>query len=266
MGLTKHPVGMDPVIECTDCSFRYGEDLVVDEVRFDVGHGEAVALAGPNGAGKTTLLRLITGLLRPTSGTACIGGCPSANLSGRERAKRMAVVPQDTEFHFPYRVIDVVRMGRTPHLGFWGFETKADIEAAEQAIALCDLEDLAGRLVTRISGGERQRAIIARALAQRPQLLLLDEPMRSLDLRHTQDILDLLHRLRQQTDLSICMVSHDLNAVARFADRIVLMKNGRVTSDGPPGEVLTRDRLRETFDLEVEVLHTAEGHPVIVPA
>jgi iron complex transport system ATP-binding protein len=247
------------------CSFDYGREKVVDTFSLSIDKGEAVAIAGPNGAGKTTLLKLVTGLLRPTSGLVEVEGRPPADMVNRELARGLAVVPQDAAFYFPYRIRDVVRMGRTPYLGFWGFEAGEDLEAADAALAFCDLGHLADRLVTQVSGGERQRAIIARALAQQPRILVLDEPMRSLDPRHTQDVLGILARLRAEGGLTILVVSHDLNAMASFADRLVLMKNGREMCEGTPEEVLVPDALRETFDLDVEVLRSGSGRPVVVP-
>ena len=250
-------------VEVRGCSFGYDQNTVVDNVDLLVGEGEAVALAGPNGAGKTTLLKLVTGLLRPSSGEVRVAGRDPSRTPAQEFAQQVAVVPQDSEFHFPYTVRDVVRMGRMPYLGFWGFEERGDIEAAERMLAFCDLKHLEDRVISQVSGGERQRAVIARALAQSPRILILDEPMRSLDVRHIGDIVDILARIREQGNLTVVMVSHDLNTIAGAVDRLVLMKEGRVVSEGTPGEVLQPDILRETFGVQVEVLTASDGRPVV---
>jgi iron complex transport system ATP-binding protein len=251
-------------VEVRACRFGYDRDLVLDGVDLTVREGEAVALAGPNGAGKTTLLKLITGLLRPSAGEVRVAGRDPFKTPARAFARQVAVVPQDNEFHFPYTVRDVVRMGRMPYLGFWGFEEDHDLDEAERMLAFCDLTHLKHRVISQVSGGERQRAVIARALAQSPRILVLDEPMRSLDIRHTGEVLDILTRIRAECALTVVMVSHDLNTVAGAVDRLVLMKDGRVVGDGTPAEVMRPDVLRETFGVEVEVLTASGGRPVVV--
>jgi iron complex transport system ATP-binding protein len=243
---------------------RLASRAVLSGVDLDVAPGEVAGVLGRNGAGKTTLLRVACGLLGPDSGEVRVDGAPLAALDRRQRARALALVPQETRFPFPYSVAEVVLMGRAPHLGWLGFEARADLEAARAAMARLGIEALADRSVLELSGGERQLAVVARALAQEPRILLLDEPTAFLDLRHR---LAVLARVREHAAAggSALLVSHDLGLAARACDRIALLDGGRVVAAGPPGEVLTEELLREVFGIEARILAGPDGRPVVVP-
>ena len=243
---------------------RLGAHAVLTGVDLDVAPGEIVGLLGRNGAGKSTLLRIACGLLAPEAGTVQIDGQPVSGLDRRQRARAVALVPQETHFPFPFSVAEVVLMGRTPHLGWLGFESRRDLAAAQSAMEQLGIEDLAARSVLSLSGGERQLAVVARALAQGPRLLLLDEPTAFLDLRHRLQVLGRVRELAA-TGAGALVVSHDLAVAARSCDRLALLADGRILAAGPPAQVLTPALLREAFGIEADVLATRDGYPVVVP-
>jgi iron complex transport system ATP-binding protein len=253
-----------PELGVEQCAFRYNGRPVLSGVSLTVGDGEFVALCGPNGAGKSTLLRLISGALAPSNGKVALGGTPVANLPVRELARVLAVVPQETRFQFPYTVEEVIRMGRTPYLGYWGFEGDADIEATERALADVRMESLRHRMMFQLSGGEKQRAIVGRALAQEPELLLLDEPTQNLDPRHAAEIFEILRRIHQG-GISVLVVTHDLNLAARYADRMILLNNGSVEVQGRPDEVMNPEILQNLFGIEMRVVDGPDGRPAAIP-
>jgi iron complex transport system ATP-binding protein len=241
-----------------------GSRPILRDVTLALHPGEVLTLAGPNGAGKTTLFRVASRVLRPTAGSVTLLGRPLADWPRRELARVLAVVPQDATIAFPFRVGEVVLMGRSPHLGTLGFETRADLDCAREALARVGIEALADRSVLELSGGERQLVLLARALAQDPRVLLLDEPTAHLDLRHRVRVAALVRELVRD-GRSALVVSHDLGLASRSGDRIALMRGGELRALGRPREVLTPQLLRETFDVEAEVLETADGGLQVVP-
>ena len=243
---------------------RLGTRAVLEGVDLAVAPGEVVGVLGRNGVGKTTLLRVASGSLVPDAGRVLLDGRPLAAMSRRERARHVALVPQDTQVPFPFSVAELVLMGRTPHLGFLGFENAHDLEVARAALSRMGIEALADRSVLTLSGGERQLAMVARALAQEPSLLLLDEPTAFLDLRHRLEVLTVVRELAASGAAAL-VVSHDLGVAARFCDRLVLLGGGRVLASGPPREVLDPESLRAAFGIEAEVLTGSDGLPVVVP-
>jgi len=245
-------------------SVRLGERPVLDGVDLEVRAGEVVGLLGRNGAGKTTLLRVASGLLRPAAGSVSIEGRDAGALGRRERARAVALVPQETAVDFPFSVAEVVLMGRTPHLGWLGFEGARDLAVARAAMERLGIAALAERSILELSGGERQLAVVARALAQEPRLLLLDEPTAFLDLRHRIEVLAHVRAFAAAGGGAL-VVSHDLGIAARFCDRLVLIARGRVLVVGTPAEVLVPARLREAFEIEAAVLAGPDGQPVVVP-
>jgi len=249
---------------CEGVALRFGEHEVLREVSLEVPEGAVVALAGRNGAGKTTLLRIASRVLRPSAGRVSILGVPIDEFSRRDLAKQVAVVPQDTPVSFPFRVIEVVLMGRSPHLGVLGFESRADVSLARDVMARVGIEGLADRSILDLSGGERQLVLIARALTQEPRVLLLDEPTAHLDLAHRVAVLDLVRDFAHD-GRSALVVSHDLSLSARASDRLALLSEGLVLDCGTPADVLTPENLMTAFGIRADVIQAPDGSPLVVP-
>ena len=243
---------------------RLGGRPVLAGVDLVLGRGELLGVLGRNGAGKTTLLRIATGVVAPDAGAVGLGGRPLASLPRRALAREIAIVPQETSVPFPFSVTELVLMGRAPHLGLLGFETAADRRAAAAALERLGIAELADRSVLEISGGERQLAVVARALAQDARVLLLDEPTAHLDLERRLALLELARELVRE-GRSVLVVSHDLSLAGRFCDRVALLAGGRVAAAGEPAEILTPPRLREVFGVASEILRASDGSPVVVP-
>lgn len=229
----------------------------LDGVDLDVPAGGVYAILGPNGSGKSTLLRVLLGALAPQAGEARYAGRPLAEWTPRELARRIGVVPQAEELAFPITVRELVAMGRYPHLGNWRREGEADRVAIEQAMIRCDVLDLAGRPLATLSGGERQLVRIARALAQQPDTLVLDEPTAALDIRHEMEIFELVAALAATDGVTVVLVTHNINLAARYASRILLLDRGRVAAEGEPAAVLTRETVERVYRWPVVV----ERHP-----
>jgi iron complex transport system ATP-binding protein len=243
---------------------RLGGRPVLAGVDLALGEGELLGVLGRNGAGKTTLLRVATGVVAAHAGEVRLGGRPLATFPRRELAREVAIVPQETGVPFPFSVTELVLMARAPHLGLLGFETAADRRAAGAALERLGIAQLADRSVLEISGGERQLAVVARALAQDTRVLLLDEPTAHLDLERRLALLELSRDLVRE-GRSVLVVSHDLSLAARFCDRVALLAHGRVAALGEPDAILTPARLREVFGVESEILRASDGGPVVVP-
>lgn len=257
---------MAALIEASELCFGYGNKTVLRDVSLQVHRGEFVAIIGPNGSGKTTLLKLLTRVLRPQRGRIALEGHDYAHISARQLARRIAVAPQETPVLFPFSVTEVVLMGRAPYLPAFGFETHEDLEQARRAMEQTDVLHLADRAIGSLSSGEKQRAIIARALAQQPEILLLDEPTSSLDIKHQIDVYELLTGLNAANGLTVVIVSHDLNMAAQYARRMVLLREGTLYRDGPPGEVITRESIRKVYGAEVAIEYRGEERtPFVLP-
>jgi iron complex transport system ATP-binding protein len=258
------------IVSVQDVSFAYGRETtrssVLTGVSIDVPPGSIVGLLGPNGSGKTTLLRLMSGVLKPDTGAIQIDGAPIASLARRELARRLAVVPQETRTPFDFSVLDIVLMGRYPHLGPFELEGADDVEQARLALDATGTAALEHRAFATLSGGEKQRVIIAGALAQASQILLLDEPTAALDLRYQLEILTLLRTLNVERGITIVVSTHDLNFAAALCHSIVLLKDGRVLAQGATRDVLTSVNVRALYDVDVDVnFHPRAGHLTVVP-
>jgi iron complex transport system ATP-binding protein len=242
----------EPVIEARQLRFRYRADWVIDEVSLAVEAGEMLGIIGPNGSGKSTLLRLLSGVLPPAVGEIRVHGRPLSSYSRREIGQTIAVVPQETAIEFPFSVLEVVLMGRSPHLGGFAFEGDRDLEVARTALERGGVGEFEHRSIHELSGGERQRVVLARALAQETGILLLDEPAAFLDIRHAVEIYDLLKDLARE-GRSIVTVLHDLNLAALYCDRVALLKAGRLVQVGSPAAVITYATVTEVYGTEVYV-------------
>jgi iron complex transport system ATP-binding protein len=252
------------LVEASGVGFGYGGRPVLAQVAFAIRAGELVALCGPNGAGKSTLLRLLLGLHIPSAGEVRLGGAPVAALSRREIARRAALLPQDAPVDLPLTVREAVALGRLPHLDRFQPESAADAEAVVRALAATDTAGLAGRPVAELSGGERHRVHLARALAQEAPLLLLDEPIAGLDLSHQLQALDLL-RATVDAGRGALVALHDLSLAARRCDRMILLAAGRIQADDRPAVVLTPETLARVFSVRAEVRRDAEDRPFVLP-
>jgi len=251
----------DAVLEARRLRVGYDVREVIRDADLALRRGEFAGLIGPNGAGKTTLLRALAGRMRPEAGAVLLEGRPMAQRPRREVARLLAVVPQLSTPPFEFTVREIVAMGRTPHLGRLQGERTEDRDAIERALDLTDTAALAERPVTELSGGEFQRVVIARALAQEAPVMLLDEPAAHLDLGHQAAIFDLLVRLNREEGRSILCVSHDLNLAAQYCDRLIVLVDGRTVAQGRPAEVLTEARIAELYGARVQVDTGPHGRP-----
>lgn len=240
------------MIRAEQVSFGYGNgEPVLRDVSVELCEGEVLAIAGPNGSGKSTLVALLDGLLTPKCGRVLLGDRGIHEMSRLEVARAVGFVAQSAEFHFPLTVLEYVLQGRFARGHLLGFETDADVHAATRALELTGAGDFAARHLDELSGGERQRVTVARALAQEPRVLLLDEPTANLDIAHQIRILALVRRLARERRMAVAVVTHDLNLAAEFADRLILLSDGRIAGTGTAAEVLTPERIESVFGVPV---------------
>lgn len=245
---------------------RGARSFTLDDVSVTVDRGSLTGLLGPNGCGKTTLLNLLSGVLQPQHGVISLNGESLAGRSRRDIARHLAVVPQETHPAFDYTVMEMVLMGRHPHLGPFELEGPSDLAVARDALIATGTAHLAGRAYMTLSGGEKQRVVIASALTQAPDVLLLDEPTASLDLGYQLEVASLLRKLNRDRGVTMVLATHDLNLAASLCDRLILMRDGRVVAQGPTGEVLTAAAIRRIYDVEAEVsFHAPAGHITVTP-
>lgn len=264
------PAGQVFTTEGVDFAYRGSARLVVHGANFSVDRGAVYAVIGPNGSGKSTLLKLLLGILKPAAGSIRYEDRDIGSWSRRDLAKRIGVVGQTEEHTFPISVREMVAMGRYPHLGPWRRSTQSDELAVETAMERCAVSDLSSRPVDQLSGGERQRARIARALAQEPATLVLDEPTVQLDIAHEMAIFDLLADLCRRDGTTVILVTHNLNLAARYSTAMLLLNRGGTVAQGSPADVLTREVIEQVYGWPVRVVpHPGpgpdEGAPQIVP-
>jgi len=253
------------ILKVENVSFAYDSTDVLQDVCFDVRKGDILGIVGPNGSGKTTLLKCLNRVLKPKSGAVLVGIQNIGRMRRKQIAREMGVVPQDSSVNFPFTVLEIVLMGRTPHLKLLSGESAEDLRIVRQAMARAGVDHLADRRINEISGGQRQLVFIARALAQAPRVLLLDEPTLHLDINHQLEILELLKDLAHREKITTVWVSHDLNLAARYSDGLILLHRGIIIASGSPQSVLTRENIREAYGVEVEINLTDSGFPYIVP-
>ncbi len=254
-------------IETEAVGFRYvGGGTALEDVSLRVEPGEVVGLLGPNGSGKSTLIKILSGILSRYEGSARVDGAEVRTARRKDLAGKLAVVPQETSFGFPFTVLQIVLMGRHPHLAGLAFETRQDIALARVALDRCGAAHLEDRTIQDLSSGERQRVVFARALAQEPRALLLDEPASFLDIRHQTELYDLVRELAMTDGTAVLTVLHDLNMAAEYCDRIYLLRQGRVAAEGKTDEVLTYANLTTVFETEVYVdTNDLTGRLLVVP-
>jgi len=252
------------MIEVNSISFRYHEEWVLQGVSFRVERGEFVGVIGPNGSGKTTLLKILYHLLAPQNGEILFELVSMKKMDRRDIAKRIAVVAQETQLLFPFSALETVLMGRSPYLGHLMFESEKDLEVARKAMEWTRILPFSERPMDELSGGERKRVFIARALAQEPEVILLDEPTANLDIHHQTDFLDLILTLNRERGLTIVMASHDINTASEFCDRLILLQGGRIYQMGTPKEVVTKENIESVYGCEVWIdQHPVSGMPRI---
>ncbi len=256
----------EPLLRVDRVSFAYGPQHVLDEVSLQARAGELVGLLGPNGAGKSTLVRIVAGLATPASGSVHLAGLDPHLAPRRRVAQVCALVPQEPVVAWPFTVRETVMMGRAPRQGLFAIPGRFDRGAVEGALAACDLLSLADRRLDALSGGERRRVFFARALAQEPRLLLLDEPTAFLDLGHQVAAMEMA-RVAAAGGLCVLAVLHDLNLAASSCDRLIVLSRGRVVAEGRPGDVLTAERVSEVWGVPVwRGENGATGAPIVLPA
>jgi iron complex transport system ATP-binding protein len=259
------------ILSAVEVSFAYRQrradaPLVVDRVSLGLERGSIVGLLGPNGSGKTTLLRLLAGMLTPTAGHVELNGAPMQTQSRRALARQIAVVPQDTHTTFDFNVLEMVLMGRYPHLRTFELEGAGDVQLAREALDATGTRGLESRAFSTLSGGERQRVVIAGALVQASETLLLDEPTASLDLGYQLEIAALLERINTTRGTTILVSTHDLNLAASICSRVIMLKHGRILAQGATAETLTSGHLRQLFGVDADVRHhEGAGHLTVVP-
>lgn len=234
----------DEILSVENLSWHVGKKNILEDISFSVKRGQFVGLVGPNGAGKSSLLRCLYRHIKPCSGHIFLNGHNIWHSSLKENARRVAVILQEGQVPFGVRVKDVVAMGLTPHKSLWGFDSESDRKRVNKAIAQVDLTKLSNDVFSYLSGGEKQRAMVARAIVQQPQLLLMDEPTNHLDVHYQSEVL----QLAQDLGITVLASIHDLNLAATFCDQLLVIDNGRLIGSGTPSEVLTEDMISKTFN------------------
>ena len=250
---------MPPAISLQELSFSYRTQAVLQDIDLEIPHQSFLALIGPNGSGKTTLLRVMSKALRPQRGAAMLDGSPLASFSARKLAQKLAVISSEQHFEFPFSVANVVAMGRFPHLNRLERMSDEDWKIVDEAMERTCVRDFRNRSISQLSSGEKQRVLIARAIAQQPSILMLDEPNAHLDINHQIAIFNLLRTLNRQHQMTVIVVLHDRSAAAAFCETMVLLHQGRIVRTGTPAEVITEELIQQTYGAEVVVFPSPVG-------
>jgi iron complex transport system ATP-binding protein len=241
------------MVRVSRVGFRYIEEWVLRDISFSINKGEVLGVIGPNGSGKTTLLKSLNRTITPEQGDVFIDGTNVKEIKRRELARIVGTVPQEASMIFPITVLEMVLMGRAPYLGRLNFEGEKDYAKAIMAMEMTDTLPFSSRNIDALSGGEKQRVLIARAIAQEPVIMLLDEPTSFLDIKHQIEIYDLIKGLNSRNDLTVVIVSHDINLAAQYCNRLLLLNNGRVSKIGSPEDVVTKENIEEVYGCRVLV-------------
>lgn len=253
------------MLEIKDLSFAYKDDKIINDLNLYIELNEFIAIIGPNGSGKSTLIKNLSNIIKPDKGSIYLNYKNLNDLSAQDLAKKLSVVPQDTKIDFDFTVYDLIMMGRNAYQNRWGKITEKDREIVTEVMNLTDTLQFKDRSLMNLSGGERQRVIIARALAQEPEVLLLDEPTSSLDINYQGEIFDLLSYLNNKKSITIIIVSHDLNLASQYCNKLVLLNEGQIYSIGNAEEVLTKENIKEVYDAEVTIKENMiSGRPYVV--
>jgi len=254
------------MIKASNLKIGYENKIVVEEFNFEINTGEIISLIGPNGSGKSTVLKVVSRLMKATEGMVHLDGNDIHRLSTKEVAKKLSMLSQQQVMPPDFTIRELVGYGRLPHRKWYETKTQEDEEIIEWAISQTRLEKLADRYINSLSGGERQRAWIAMALAQRPKILLLDEPTTYLDICHQIEVMELISRLNLELGITVVMVLHDLNQAVRYSSRLVVIKDGRFVGEGSPEKILTKEMLRRVYNVEAEVtIDKHAGKPIFMP-
>ena len=252
-----------PVFSLRHCSYSYPANQCVRDISLTLQPGRFYGLVGPNGSGKTTLIRMLADLQRPTGGTIQLHGTPIAAYSRRELARLLSLVPQHFTMEFDYTVFEVVMMGRNPHIARFSRPSEKDVALVEKALIQLDIFELRNRYVTRLSGGEKQRVLVARAMAQNTSIMLLDEATASLDIQHSIEIMSVLRQRVEQNGVTVISAIHDLDLAAAFCNELLVLHEGKLAQSGPVDSILTGEMLLEIFGVEATVHPRGEAPPHI---
>ncbi len=255
-----------PAVRMESVAFAYPGREIFRDLNLSLEAGEILGLMGPNSSGKTTLLKLMDGLLHPRRGKVFLEDKDLSRIPRAEVARQMAVVPQESEIPFAFTAGEIVLMGRAPYLRRFGWEKKKDLEIARESMDLTDVAELEDRPFAELSGGEKQRVLVARALAQQPRVILLDEPASHLDLKHQVALHELIRRLNREKNLTVLNISHDLNMAAEYSHRMVLLQRGSIYAIGTPSEVVTEENIQRVYETMVIVeRNPVSGAPRVTP-